>query len=91
MSATRTIILGDDGRHVTMGRYSLPTDAEVAAAGAALTAQGIGGWLCTLEGEYYGRRKVTLASVREIAAPRHDFASAEAAFHAARKLAMGAR
>jgi hypothetical protein len=85
VTETRTIILGDDGRHVTIGRHSEPSEAEVATAGAALAAQGMGGWLCTLTGTYYGKRKVTLACIREVAVPRHDFAAAEAAFHAARK------
>ena len=84
---TRTIILSDDGRHVTLGRYSYPSEAEVAAAGAALAGLGMGGWLCTLTGTYYGRRKVTLTCIREVAAPRAEFATAEAAFHANRKAA----
>jgi len=84
---TRTIILSDDGRHVTLGRHSEPSDTEVAASGASLAALGVGGWLCTLTGTYYGRRKVTLACIREVAASRADFATAEAAFHANRKAA----
>ena len=82
---TRTIILSDDGRYVTLGRASVPTDAEVAAAGAALAGMGVGGWLCTMTGDYYGRRKVTLTGIKEVAAPRADFATAEAAFQAYRK------
>ena len=84
---TRTIILSDDGRHVTLGRASEPSEAEVAAAGASLAGLGVGGWLCTMTGVYYGRRKVTLACIREVAAPRADFATAEAAFHVNRKAA----
>ena len=84
---TRTIILSDDGRHVTLGRHSEPSESEVAAAGAALAGFGMGGWLCTLTGTYYGRRKVTLTCILEVAAPRADFATAETAFHANRKAA----
>jgi len=46
----RWIILAQDGRHVTMGRAAPPSDAQIAAAAAALTAQGIAGWLATLDG-----------------------------------------
>lgn len=89
MIETRTIILGDDGRHVTMGRHSEPTEAEVAAAGGALAAKGIGGWLVRMEGDYYAKRgKLALVMIREIAKPRATFAEAEAAFRAARKLIL---
>lgn len=41
----RWIILAQDGRHVTMGHAAPPSEAEVAAAAAALAAQGLAGWL----------------------------------------------
>ena len=49
-SERRWIILAQDGRHVTMGRAAPPSEADVEAAAAALTAQGLAGWLATLDG-----------------------------------------
>ena len=63
-SERRWIILAQDGRHVTMGRAAPPSEAEVAAAAAALAAQGLAGWLATLDGNYWSRRRVTLAAER---------------------------
>lgn len=85
----RTLILADDGRHVTLGHNSQPTEAEIAAAADALRAQGIGAWLVEMTGSYYGRGKVALRMVREVAAPRAEYAAAEAAFQAARNAARG--
>jgi len=60
----RWIIIAQDGRHVTMGRAVPPSDAEIATAAAALAAQGLAGWLATLDGSYWSRRRVTLASLQ---------------------------
>ena len=60
----RWIILAQDGRHVTMGRAAPPSEAEVAAAAAALAAQGLAGWLATLDGNYWSHRRVALARGR---------------------------
>jgi hypothetical protein len=82
---TRTIILADDGRFVTIGRHSAPTDAEIANAGDALASQGIGGWLATMSGTFYGRVCPRLEMVRTIAAPRQSWECAVAAFREAHK------
>jgi len=60
----RWIILAQAGRHVTMGRAAPPTETKVEAATAALAAQGLAGWLATLDGSYWSRRRVTLASAQ---------------------------
>ncbi len=52
-SERRGIILARAGRHVTMGRAAPPSEAEVEAAAAALAAQGLVGWLATLDGNYW--------------------------------------
>lgn len=63
----RWIILAEDGRHVTVGRDTDPTDEDVARAGVGLQAQGLGGWLAVLEGHYYqSRSALTLLMVRVI-------------------------
>ena len=82
----RWIILAQDGRHVTMGRAAPPSEAEVEAAAAALAAQGLAGWLATLDGNYWSRRRVTLAPVQTLGdgASLH-WPAAITAFEAARQ------
>ena len=85
----RWIVLAQDGRHVTMGRAAPPTEAEVEAAAAALTAQGFAGWLATLDGSYWSRRRVTLAPVQMLGGDvALDWLTAIIAFEAARQRAL---
>jgi hypothetical protein len=80
----RWIVLGTDGQHVSLGR-SEPSEAEITAAGDALAAQGLSGWLARMQGEYYSRARVTLEALRAIGAEHDaDWQAALAAFHAAR-------
>ncbi len=84
---TRWIVLGTDGRHVSLGRTK-PSEAEVLAASDALAAQGLSGWLARIQGEHYSRGKVTLEPLQRIGAPHDaDWQAALAAFHAARRRA----
>ncbi len=81
---TRWIVLGADGRHVSLGRTE-PSDAEIVTANDALAAQGLSGWLVRMRGEYYSRARVTLEPLRAIGvAPEANWQAALAAFHAAR-------
>ena len=81
---TRWIVLGTDGRHVSLGRAE-PSEAEIVTASDALAAQGLSGWLARMHGEYYSRQKVTLEPLQRIGAPHDaDWQAALAAFHAAR-------
>ena len=83
----RWIVLGADGRHVSLGRTE-PSEPEVVAASDALAAQGLSGWLARMEGEYYSRRKVTLEPQQRIGAEHDaDWQAALATFHAARQRA----
>ena len=85
----RWIILAQDGRHVTMGRAAPPSVAEVETAAAALTAQGLAGWLATLDGSYWSRRRVTLGPVQMLGdGTTLDWPAATSAFEAARQLAL---
>ena len=85
----RWIILAQDGRHVTMGRAAPPIEAEVEAAAAALAAQGLAGWLATLDGNYWSRRRVTLATVQTLGnGATLDWPAAITAFKAARQRAL---
>lgn len=63
----RWIILGQDGRHVSIGRSSDPSEQEIAGAAAALVATGNAGWLAVLEGDYWAARgPVRLVQVRPL-------------------------
>ena len=81
---TRWIVLGTDGRHVSLGRTE-PSEAKIVTASDALAAQGLSGWLARMQGEYYSRARVKLEPLRAIgAAPEADWRAALSAFHAAR-------
>lgn len=85
---TRWIILGTDGRHVTLGRHSDPTPEEVGEAERGLSAQGLAGWLAVMKGGYYGRRKPLLMMVRPLANPARPFEEAAAEFEAKRRATL---
>ena len=84
-TVTRWIVLGTDGRHVSLGRTE-PSEAEVKTTSDALAAQGLSGWLARIQGEYYSRGKVMLEPLQRIGAPHDaDWQAALATFHAARQ------
>jgi hypothetical protein len=62
---TRWIVLGTDGRHVSLGRTE-PSEAEITAASDALAAQGLSGWLARMQGEYYNRSKISVEPLQRI-------------------------
>ncbi len=81
---TRWIVLGADGRHISLGRTE-PSEAEIASASDALAAQGLSGWLARMQGDYYSRRRVMLEPLQRIGAEHDaDWQAALSAFHAAR-------
>jgi hypothetical protein len=81
---TRWIILGTDGRHVSLGRNE-PSEGKIMAASDALAAQGLSGWLARMQGEYYSRSRVMLDPRQRIGiAHDADWQAALTAFHAAR-------
>jgi len=84
----RWIVLGEDGRHVTMGRHSDPSPDEIAQAEAGLAAQGLAGWLAVMEGASYQRCKTSLTMVLPLCNPQRPFAEAADAFQAARKASL---
>jgi hypothetical protein len=84
---TRWMVLGTDGRHVSLGRTE-PSEAEIATASDALAAQGLSGWLVRMQGDYYSRARVKLEPLRAIGvAPEANWQAALAAFHSARRRA----
>jgi hypothetical protein len=86
---TRWIVLGTDGRHVTLGRHSDPTQEELAAVEAGLAAQGLAGWLVLMKGGYYVQSKPSLMMVRPLAKPVRAFEEAAADFETKRKENLG--
>ena len=84
---TRWMVLGTDGRHVSLGRTE-PGEAEVMAASDALAAQGLSGWLARMQGEYYSRGKISVEPLEGIGAAHDaDWQAALTAFHVARRRA----
>ena len=85
---SRWMILGADGRHVSLGRAE-PSATGIATASDALATQGLSGWLARMQGEYYSRATVTLELLQRIGTPHDaDWQAALAAFHAARQRAI---
>ena len=81
---TLWIVVGTEGRHVSLGR-SEPSEAEITAASDALAAQGLSGWLARMQGEYFSRATVTLEPLQRIGAEHEaDWQAALSVFHAAR-------
>lgn len=89
MSEFRTIILGDDGLHVTVGRHREPSADEIALGEVALKEQGHGGWLCRMEGSYYRRGKVRLTRLQTLGTPAKAFSAAESRFEEIRQGIQG--
>ncbi len=81
----RWIVLGEDGRHVSLGRHSDPSPDEIAQAESGLATQGLAGWLAIMEGGYYTRLRPAVMMVRPLCDPQRPFAEAVEAFQAARK------
>ena len=66
----RWAIIGEDGRHVWMGRKSDPSEDEIVVAEQTLDAKGLAGWLAIVEGDYWSKRGTTgFIMVRPLAAP----------------------
>jgi hypothetical protein len=78
------IVLADDGRHVTVGRHTDPSEAEIEAAAAALQRQGLGGWLSVMDGRYYTATAVELLAVRPLSTPSREWNDVVAIFKAKR-------
>jgi hypothetical protein len=69
----RWVVLGKDGRFVTLGRHSDPSEDEIGAAEASLRAQGLAGWLAIMEGNPHLGPAPRLLQVRPLASPESCF------------------
>jgi len=47
---SRWIVLGTDGRHISLGDAE-PSTTEIATASDALAAQGLSGWVVGMQGD----------------------------------------
>jgi hypothetical protein len=82
----RWVVLCEDGRHSTLGRYTNPSEGEIVAAERALVAQALSGWLAVAEGDYWSRRaNLTLFMVRRLGSPRVAFETAAVNFERLRR------
>lgn len=75
----RWVVLGTDGRFVTLGRNSDPSAEEIRNAEEALRGRGLAGWLAIMEGNPYVGAIPRLAEVRPLAGPEMLFSDASAA------------
>jgi hypothetical protein len=75
----RWVVVAPDGRYVTLGLHSDPTEEEILAAEDGLRHQGLAGWLAVMEGNPYVGPPPSLLEVRPLASPRGSFADAAAA------------
>ncbi len=84
----RWLVLGTDGRHVTISRHSEPPPEEIAVLESGLSAQGMAGWLTVMKGQYHESGKPSLMMVRPLCNPQSEFSDAVAAFQARRIAAL---
>ena len=77
----RWIVLCTDGRHMSLGRHTDPTEEEIVAAERSLSLAGLAGWLAVMTGDYYARKvRLSIMLVRPLAGPVSVFEDATAAF-----------
>lgn len=77
----RWLVLGEDGRHVWLGRHSDPSDDDIHAAKEGLSAQSLGGWLAVSDGDYWDLFcDFVLLPVRPLSNPTEDFEVAKTKF-----------
>ena len=72
----RWVVVAIDGRYVTLGRDSDPSEKEIAAAERTLRSQKLSGWLAIMEGSPWAGGAPRLLEVRPLACPVTPFAEA---------------
>lgn len=78
-SERRWVVVGEDGRYVTLGRAVDPTEEEIRDVELQLAAQGIGGWLAVMSASPYGPVLPSLTMARPLASPSRSWEAAERA------------
>ena len=79
----RWIVLGEDGKFITLGRATDPSAEEIALAEERLRGDGLAGWLAIMSGSAYSHHAPTVTMVRPLADPKGSFNAAADAFRAA--------
>ena len=72
----RWIVLGSDGRYVSLGKASDPSPEEIRGTETALKEQGSSGWLAVMDGSPWGKSLPTLMEVKPLADPAGSFGEA---------------
>lgn len=72
MAERRWVVLGGDGRHVSVGRYTDPSEEEIQRMEQDLHSQGLTGWLAIVSGDYYGPGQIEIVQVRPLVVPQDD-------------------
>lgn len=75
----RWVLLSSDGRFVTLGRASDPSEEEIVTAEIELRTRGLAGWLAIMEGNPYIGPVPHIMEVRPLADPAASFVEASAA------------
>jgi hypothetical protein len=63
---TTWIVLGADGRHVSIGRHREPDAEDLARVSAGLEQAGQAGWLAILYGDYWTSSSVRIDVLRPL-------------------------
>ncbi len=79
----RWVVVEPDGRFVTLGRHSDPSEEEILAAEKALLSQDLSGWLAVMEGNPWVGKVPELLEVRPLGGPTSNFSDAATACLAA--------
>ena len=85
MGERRWLIIAGDGRHVTVGRHTDPSPAEIERAETQLDAMATDGWLVVSEGIYHSDEPITLLMVRRVAGEAGTWEEAERLWHEIRE------
>lgn len=71
----RYLILGEDGRHVLLGRAQ-PGRPDIDAASAAMQLANLRGWIVSASGSFHARAKPSLEEIAPMNNPMVPFALA---------------
>jgi hypothetical protein len=84
------IVLGDDGRHISLSRVLPPDPATARDIGDKLQRDGRGGWVVRMDGDYWAKTfDVALSEPVSIAPSASSWGEACEAFFLRRRTAIG--
>lgn len=85
----RWMVLGQDGRHVWLGRHSDPSERELADVEGTLVASGTAAWLAVTRGDYWdAAARLEVMIVRPLGSIQGDRGAAIEAFERARSVTL---